>query len=85
MMTLQGALTGPDCRSGNVLTEASNAGDLRVMSECQDATGTVMHTKKMDDGDYKLFLNLDEKFKFLTNEKNNEKTDGFMVVENSTS
>ena len=43
--------------------------------------GTVMHTKKMDDGDYKLFLNLDEKFKFLTNEKNNEKTDGFMVVE----
>jgi hypothetical protein len=26
-------------------------------------------------------LNLDEKFKFLANEKNNEKTDGFMVVE----
>ena len=75
------ALTGPDCRSGNVLTGASNAGDLRVLSECQDATGTVMHTKKMDDGDYKFFLNLDEKFKFLANEKNNEKTDGFMVVE----
>jgi hypothetical protein len=75
------ALTGPDCRSGNVLAGASNAGDLRVLSECQDATGTVMHTKKMDDGDYKLFLNLDEKFKFLANEKNNEKTDGFMVVE----
>jgi hypothetical protein len=75
------ALTGPDCRSGNVLTGASNPGDLRVLSQCQDATGTVMHTKKMDDGDYKLFLNLDEKFKFLANEKNNEKTDGFMVVE----
>ena len=75
------ALTGPDCRSGNVLTGASNAEDLRVLSKCQDATGTVMHTKKMDDGDYKLFLNLDEKFKFLANEKNNEKTDGFMVVE----
>ena len=75
------ALTGPDCRSGNVLAGASNAGDLRVLSKCQDATGTVMHTKKMDDGDYKFFLNLDEKFKFLANEKNNEKTDGFMVVE----
>lgn len=75
------ALTGPDCRPGNVLTGASNAGDLRVLSECQDATGTVMHTKKMDDGDYKLFLKLDEQFKFLANEKNNEKTDGFMVVE----
>lgn len=75
------ALTGPDCMSGNVLAGASNAPDLRILSECQDATGTVMHTKKMDDGDYKLFLNLDEKFKFLANEKNNEKTDGFMVVE----
>jgi hypothetical protein len=75
------ALTGPDCRPGNVLTGASNAGDLRVLSKCQDATGTVMHTKKMDDGDYKLFLKLDEQFKFLANEKNNEKTDGFLVVE----
>ena len=74
-------LTGADCRSGNVLVGASNAGDLRVLSECQDATGTVMHTKKMDDGDYKFFLNLDEQFKFLVNEKNNEKTDGFLVVE----
>ena len=79
--TQHSALSGPDCRSGNVLTGASNAEDLRVLSECQDATGTVMHTKKMDDGDYKFFLNLDEKFKFLANEKNNEKTDGFMVVE----
>ena len=67
------ALTGPDCRSGNVLAGASNAGDLRVLSKCQDATGTVMHTKRMDDGDYKFFLKLDEKFKFLINEKNNEK------------
>ena len=75
------ALTGPDCRSGNVLAGASNAGDLRLLSKCQEATGTVMHTKKMDDSDYKLFLNLDEKFKFLANQKNIEKTDGFMVVE----
>lgn len=73
--------TGPDCRTGNVLAGASNAEDLRVLLECQDATGTVMHTKKMDDGDYKFFLNLDEQFKFLVNEKNNEKTDGFLVVE----
>jgi hypothetical protein len=41
------ALTGAECR--NVLSGASNAQDLRVLSECQDATGTVMHTKKMDD------------------------------------
>ncbi|MDW0135335.1 MAG: hypothetical protein QOK88_07530 [Nitrososphaeraceae archaeon] len=81
IVTQHKALTGPDCRTGNVLAGASNAEDLRVLTECQDATGTVMHTKKMDDGDYKFFLNLDDQFKFLTNEKNNEKTDGFLVVE----
>ena len=81
IVTQHKALTGPDCRTGNVLAGASNEEDLRVLSECQEATGVVMHTKKMDDGDYKFFLNLDDKFKFLTNEKNNEKTDGFLVVE----
>jgi hypothetical protein len=74
-------ITGPDCRPGNVLDGASNAEDLRILAECQDATGTVMHTKKMDDGDYKFFLKVDEQFKFLVNEKNDEKTDGFLVVE----
>jgi hypothetical protein len=81
IVTQHKALTGADCKTGNVLAGASNEEDLRVLSECQEATGIVMHTKKMDDGDYKFFLNLDEKFKFLTNEKNNEKTDGFLVVE----
>jgi hypothetical protein len=81
VVTQHKALTGPDCKTGNVLAGASNEQDLRVLSECQEAIGVVMHTKKMDDGDYKFFLNLDEKFKFLTNEKNNEKTDGFLVVE----
>jgi len=80
-VTQHKALTGPDCRTGNVLAGASNEKDLRVLSECQDATGTIMHTKKMDDGDFKFFLKLDDKFKFLTNEKNNDKTDGFLVVE----
>jgi hypothetical protein len=74
-------ISGPECRTGDVLEGASNAKDLRVLAECQDAIGTVMHTKKMDDGDYKFFLKLDEQFKFLVNEKNNDKTDGFLVVE----
>jgi hypothetical protein len=74
-------ISGPECRTGNVLAGATNAEDLRVLAECQDAIGTVMHTKKMDDGDFKFFLNLDEQFKFLLNEKNNEETDGFLVVE----
>jgi hypothetical protein len=81
IVTQHKALTGPDCKTGNVLAGASNEENLRVLSECQEATGVVMHTKKMDDGDFKFFLKLDDKFKFLTNEKNNDKTDGFLVVE----
>lgn len=81
VVTERKGITGADCKSSNVLEGASNAEDLRVLAECQDATGIVMHTKKMDDGDYKFFLKVDEQFKFLVNEKNDEKTDGFLVVE----
>ena len=75
------ALTGPNCRTGDVLNGASNEKDLRVLSKCQEATGVVKHTKKMDDGDYKFFLEVDKKYDFLLNDKNREKTDGFLVVE----
>src|SRR5574342_116837 len=54
IVTQHKALTGPDCKTGNVLAGASNEEDLRVLSECQEATGVVMHTKKMDDGDFKV-------------------------------
>jgi hypothetical protein len=72
---------GDNCRDGNVLDGASNEADLKVLAECQDATGDVMHTKKMDDGDYKFLVKLDDKYGFLTNDKNDEKTDGLLVVE----
>ena len=75
------SLSGPNCRTGNVLSGASNQGDLKVLSECQEAIGIVKHTKKMDDGDYKFFLDVDKKYDFLVNDKNNQKTDGFLVVE----
>jgi hypothetical protein len=81
IITEHRGITGPECKPGNALEGASNAEDLRVLAECQDAIGTVMHTKKMDDGDYKFFLDVDEQFKFLVNDKNNEKTEGFLVVE----
>jgi hypothetical protein len=71
---------GEQCRDGIVLNGASNE-DLKVLAECQDAVGDVMHTKKTDDGDYKFFLNIDDPFEFLVNEKNNDKTEGFLVVE----
>lgn len=75
------ALTGEDCRDGDVLEGASNAEDLKVLADCQDAVGDVMHTKKMDDGDYKFLLKLEDKYQFLVNDKNEEKTDGLLVIE----
>ena len=72
---------GDNCRDGNVLDGASNEGDLKVLAECQDAAGDVMHTKKMNDGDYKFLVKLDDKYGFLVNDKNDEKTDGLLVVE----
>ena len=72
---------GEHCRNGNVLDGASNEEDLKVLAECQDAIGDVMHTKKMDDGDYKFLLKLEDKYEFLINDKNDEKTDGLLVVE----
>jgi len=75
------SLIGDNCREGNVLDGASNEGDLKVLAECQEATGDVMHTKNMDDGDYKFLLKLDDKYEFLLNDKNDEKTDGLLVVE----
>ena len=81
IVTEHTVITGPDCRTGDVLAGASNAEDLRILLECQDATGTVMDTKNMDDGDYKFFLKLDPQFEFLVNDKNGEETEGFLVVE----
>ena len=72
---------GDNCRDGNVLDGASNEPDLKVLADCQDATGDVMHTKKMNDGDYKFLLKVDDKYGFLVNDKNDEKTDGLLVVE----
>ena len=72
---------GEQCRGGDVLDGASNAKDLKVLAECQDAVGDVMHTKKMDDGDYKFLLKVDNEYQFLVNDQNEEKTDGLLVIE----
>jgi hypothetical protein len=75
------SLTNDNCRDGNVLDGASNAEDLKVLADCQEAVGDVMHTKKMDDGDYKFLLKLEDKYNYLKNDKNDEKTDGLLIVE----
>ena len=67
------SLVGDNCKSGNVLIGASNKEDLKVLADFQEAVGDVMHTKKMDDGDYKFLLKLDDKYAYLVNNKNDEK------------
>ena len=81
LVTKYVVLTDPACRTGNVLAGVPNAQDLRILLACQDAIGTVVHTKKLDNGNYLVFLSLDEQFKFLLNEKNIEETEGLLVVE----
>jgi hypothetical protein len=72
---------GSNCRSGEVLAGASNKKDLKVLSNCEEIIGTVKHTKKMNDGDYKFALKVRDQYKDLLNKINNKKTGGFLIVE----
>jgi len=81
LITQHVALTDPACRTGNVLAGIPNAQDLRILLACQDAIGTVVHTKKLDNGHFVFFLDLDQQFKFLLNDRNNQETAGLLVIE----
>lgn len=70
-----------NCRDGNVLAGASNKKDLRILSKFEEVIGTVKHTKKMNDGDYKFALKVRDKYKFLLNKINKKKTGGYLIVE----
>ena len=75
------ALDNNNCKSEKVLKGASNKKDLKILSECEKATGKVKHVQKMPDGDYKFLLKLDKEYKSLLNKDNKKKTDGNLVVE----
>jgi hypothetical protein len=70
-----------NCRTGDVLAGASNKKDLKILSKCEEVIGTVKHTKKMNDGDYKFALKVRDQFKDLLNKINKKKTGGYLVVE----
>ena len=70
-----------NCKSEKVLKGASNKKDLKILSECEKATGKVKHVQEMPDGDYKFLLKLDKEYKSLLNKDNKKKTDGNLVVE----
>ena len=70
-----------NCKSEKVLKGASNKKDLKILSECEKATGKIKHVQEMPDGDYKFLLKLDKEYKSLLNKDNKKKTDGNLVVE----
>ena len=81
LITQHVVLSDPACRTGNILAGIPNAQDLRILLACQDAIGTVVHTKKLDNGHFVFFLDLDQQFKFLLNDRNIQETAGLLVVE----
>ena len=70
-----------NCRTGDVLAGASNKKDLKILSKCEEVIGTVKHTKKMNDGDYKFALKVRDQYKDLLNKINKKKTGGYLIVE----
>ena len=74
-------LDANNCKSEKVLKGASNKKDLKILSECEKATGKVKHVQEMPDGDYKFLLKLDKEYKSLLNKGNKKQTDGNLVIE----
>jgi hypothetical protein len=81
ILSVHASKQGSNCRSGVVLAGASNKKDLKVLSNCEEVIGTVKHTKKMNDGDYKFALKVRDQYKDLLNKINNKKTGGYLIVE----
>jgi len=75
------ALDNNNCKSEKVLKGASNKKDLKILSECEHASGKVKHVQEMPDGDYKFLLKLDKEYKSLLNKVNKKNTDGSLVIE----
>lgn len=72
-----------NCRAGDVLKGAENKKDLKILSKCETAQGTVHDVHHhMKDGDYKFGLDVQKKYKDLLNKGNNKKrVGGNLIVE----
>ena len=81
ILSVHASKQGSNCRNGDVLAGASNKKDLKILSNCEEVIGTVKHTKKMNDGDYKFALKVRDQYKDLLNKINNKKTGGYLIVE----
>ena len=78
--------TDPDkasCTQGNVLDGVSGQVRFTVLSTCGKVVGIVHDMKgtREDDGDYQFNLALDQHYRKLLNEVNNNRVNGMLVME----
>lgn len=69
------------CREGNVLEDVYDPERLNVLSSCEEVIGIVEDSETAHDGDYKMYLEVENGYKNLLNEENDAKTDGLLVIE----
>ena len=70
-----------ECRKGDVLRGVYDPERLNILSSCEEAIGIVDDSERAHDGDYKLYLDVEDEYKTLLNKENDEKTNGLLVVE----
>ena len=72
-----------NCRQGNVLEGVDRQARFNILSTCKKVIGVVHDMKgtKEDDGDYQFNLFLDQPYKRLLNEQNNEEVNDMLVIE----
>ena len=72
-----------NCRQGNVLDGVGRQARFTVLSTCEKVIGFVhdMTGTKQDDGDYQFNLEVQEPYKKLLNQQNNNQVNGMLVIE----
>jgi hypothetical protein len=56
-------------------------GRLNVLSSCEEAIGIVHDSERVNDGDFKFYLDDEDEYKKLLNEENYDRANGLLVVE----
>jgi hypothetical protein len=70
-----------ECRKGNVLKNVYDPGRLNVLSSCKEAIGIVHDSERVNDGDFKFYLDVEDDHTKLLNEANYDRSNGLLVVE----
>ena len=72
-----------NCKQGNVPDSVDRQTRFTVPSTCEKVKGIVygMTGNKQDDGDYQFNLAVEEPYKKLLNQVNNNKVNGMLLIE----